>query len=86
MIWILDRHLVQKIRSLARREQRHPADVVADALRLYEERVTGSSCAFLTAIAGLGASGQSDVAERSEEILESELVPPYGWEPYGRSR
>ncbi|MCS7179601.1 MAG: hypothetical protein RML46_01595 [Anaerolineae bacterium] len=83
MIWILDRHLVQRIRALARRERRRPADIVADALHLYEEKVAISPGAFLTAIAGLGASGQGDIAERSEEILRSETVPPYGWEPHG---
>ncbi len=83
MIWILDRNLVQRIRSIARRERRRPADVVADALRFYEERVASSPTAFLIAIAGLGASGQSDIAERSEEILKSEASPPHGWELHG---
>lgn len=85
MIWILDRHLAQRIRTLARRERRRPADIVADALHLYEQAAVSPS-AFLTAIAGLGASGQSDIAERSEEILRSENVPPYGWEPHGSPR
>ncbi|MGB9775411.1 MAG: hypothetical protein ACPLYD_08210 [Anaerolineae bacterium] len=82
MIWILDRNLMQKIRSIARREGRRPADILADALRFYEER-TASPSPFLKAIAGLGASGQENVAEQSEEILAAEACPPYGWEPRG---
>ncbi len=81
MIWIWDRNLVRRIRSIARREQRRPADVIADALQVYEERTHPSPVAFLTAIAGLGTSGQGDIAERAEEILASEACPPYGWEP-----
>jgi hypothetical protein len=34
---------------------------------------------FLTAVAGLGNSGQSDVSERDEEILRNEIDPVYGW-------
>ncbi|MBC7225914.1 MAG: hypothetical protein H5T61_01595 [Thermoflexales bacterium] len=86
MIWILDRNLVQRIRSLARRERRRPADIVADALRLYEERTTPSSGAFLAAITGLGASGQGDIAEQSEEILKAETTSACGWEPHGSPR
>jgi len=85
MIWIWDRNLVQRIRSIARRERRRPADVITDALQVYEERTRPSPAAFLTAIAGLGTSGQGDVAERAEEILASETCPPYGWEPLSGS-
>ncbi|NEO83337.1 MAG: hypothetical protein F6J87_03605 [Spirulina sp. SIO3F2] len=37
------------------------------------ERPTSSG--FLAAIAGLGCSGQSDIAERDEEILQNEVDP-----------
>ncbi len=81
MIWILDRNLTQKIRSIARREGRRPADVLADALRFYEER-TASPSTFLKSIAGLGASGQENIAEESEQILAAETRPPSGWESH----
>ncbi|MCL6435162.1 MAG: hypothetical protein K6T90_13290 [Leptolyngbyaceae cyanobacterium HOT.MB2.61] len=34
---------------------------------------------FLVAVAGLGNSGQHDVSDRDEEILDSEIDPVYGW-------
>ncbi|NJL40765.1 MAG: DUF2281 domain-containing protein [Leptolyngbyaceae cyanobacterium SM1_4_3] len=34
---------------------------------------------FLLAIAGLGNSGQTDISERDEEILRSEVDSVYGW-------
>jgi hypothetical protein len=34
---------------------------------------------FLTAVAGLGKSGQQDTSERDEEILRDEIDPVYGW-------
>ena len=34
---------------------------------------------FLLSIAGLGASGEKDVSERDEEILENEVNPIRGW-------
>jgi hypothetical protein len=34
---------------------------------------------FLLSIAGLGHSGQQDIAERNEEILRSEVDPIHGW-------
>jgi prevent-host-death family protein len=34
---------------------------------------------FLLGIAGLGASGQADVSERAEEILEAEIDAQEGW-------
>lgn len=37
------------------------------------------SANFLGAVAGLGNSGQSDVSERDEEILRSEIDPVHGW-------
>lgn len=37
------------------------------------------SASFLTAVAGLGNSGQQDVSERDEEILRNEIDPVSGW-------
>jgi hypothetical protein len=34
---------------------------------------------FLLAVAGLGASSQTDISERDEEILHNEIDPIYGW-------
>jgi hypothetical protein len=38
-----------------------------------------SGSAFLLSIAGLGASGESDVSERDEEILRTEIDSVQGW-------
>ena len=37
------------------------------------------SANFLTAVAGLGNSGQQDISERDEEILHHEIDPVRGW-------
>lgn len=37
------------------------------------------SANFLTAVAGLGNSGQQDTSERDEEILRNEIDPVRGW-------
>lgn len=37
------------------------------------------SASFLTAVAGLGNSGQQDISERDEEILCNEIGPVRGW-------
>jgi len=72
-VQILDRGLVQQIERIAQREQRQYMEVIARALRQYEKnsQATGAS-SFLLSIAGLGSSGQGDVAERDEEILAAE--------------
>lgn len=38
-----------------------------------------NSASFLLAIAGSGNSGQQDVSERDEEILNNEIDPIDGW-------
>lgn len=38
-----------------------------------------NAASFLTAVAGLGESGQQEVSERDEEILGNEIDPVYGW-------
>ena len=46
----------------------------------YEERLEATDTSpFLLAIAGLGSSGQGDVAERDEEILAAEIDLRRGW-------
>ncbi len=79
-IQILDEKLVQQIERLAQQEQRQQVEVIARALHLYEERLEATdSSPFLLAIAGLGSSGQEDVAEHDEEILAAEIDPRRGW-------
>ena len=47
---------------------------------IYEERLEATDTSpFLLAIAGLGSSGQGDVAEHDEEILAAEIDPRRGW-------
>jgi hypothetical protein len=79
-IHIVDERLVQRIERIARRERREEADVIAQALELYEEKteaVGGRS--FLLAVAGLGSSKEGDISERDEEILSGEIDPVHGW-------
>lgn len=79
-IRITDEKLVQQIERIAQREGCPEDQVIARALRLYEQRAeaTGTS-SFLLAISGLGSSGQGDVAERDEEILATEIDAVRGW-------
>jgi|688.fasta_scaffold38788_4 hypothetical protein len=42
-----------------------------------ELQETNSS--FLLSIAGLGASGETDISERDEEILQTEITSIQGW-------
>lgn len=79
-IQILDEKLVQQIEHLAQQEQRQQVEVIARALYLYEERIKATDTSpFLLAIAGLGSSGQEDIAEHDEEILAAEIDPRRGW-------
>lgn len=79
-IQILDEKLIQQIERLAQQERRQQVEIIARALYLYEERLeTAESSPFLLAIAGLGSSGQGDVAEHDEEILAAEIDPRRGW-------
>lgn len=71
-IHITDQRLIRRIQQIARRERREPQDVIA-AVDAYDAQPQEAAVKpFLLAIAGLGASGQGDVAERDEEILASE--------------
>jgi len=81
IIQISDQRLVRQIKSIARRERRKPVEVIAEAVKAYEEKgqATPAATSFLLAITDLGASGQGDVAERDEEILATEIDPVSGW-------
>jgi hypothetical protein len=75
IIQISDQRLVRRIKSIALRERRKPVEVIAEALKVYEEKAQAVpvTMPFLLAIANLGASGQGDIAERDEEILATEI-------------
>lgn len=71
---ITDQRLIRRIQQIARRERREPQDVIAAAVDAYDAQLQeAAGKPFLLAIAGLGASGQGDVAEHDEEILASEI-------------
>lgn len=79
-IQIVDEQLVQQIERIAQRERRRELDVIAQAVRLYDQQThDAGTLPFLLAIAGLGSSSQGDVAERDEEILAAEIDPLRGW-------
>lgn len=77
---ISDKHLINRIRRMARRQQRSPEEVVAAALDVYDVKPKKTSGVdFLLAIAGQVASGENDVSMRDEEILAAEVDPIKGW-------
>lgn len=78
-IQITDPRLVRRLQYLARREQREPQEIIADAVAFYEAQPEPKS--FLLAIADLGASNQGNIAERDEEILAAEVQPLSGRGP-----
>lgn len=41
--------------------------------------LSDNATSFLSTVTGLGASGQEDVSERDEEILQNEIDPVSGW-------
>ncbi len=41
--------------------------------------INNHSASFLSAVAGLGNSGQQDISERDEEILRNEIDSIRGW-------
>ena len=86
-IQILDEQVVQQLERIAQRERREQIEIIAQALRLYEEKMQGNGTkSFVLAIANLGSSGQGDVSERDEEILTSEVEPLHGWARTGDVR
>ena len=44
-----------------------------------QQREQSNSASFLSAVTGLGNSGQEDVSEWDEEILRREVDPVHGW-------
>jgi hypothetical protein len=43
------------------------------------KELNNNAASFLSAVRGLGNSGQEDVSERDEEILRNEVDPIHGW-------
>ncbi len=79
-IQVVDKKLVHQIEEIARQVRRAPEQVIADAVRVYKEQLqTDDGTPFWSAIMGLGASGEADVAARDEEILLAEVDPIRGW-------
>lgn len=75
-IQITDNRLVRRIETLARRERRAPQEVIAAAVAAYESQAESQNAsAFLLAIAGLGTSGQSGVAEHDNGTNCSNELP-----------
>ncbi len=80
VIQLVNKDLIRQIEQIAAQEQRALEQIIAEALEMYlaqPRKVSGVS--FLLSIAGQGASNESDVSERDEEILAAEVDPIRGW-------
>jgi len=69
----LDEDLDRDLKALAERQGRPTARLVREALADYVDRQRAERPAL--SFVAAGRSGRSDVAERHEEILASELSP-----------
>jgi len=79
-IQVVNEKLVHRIEEIARQVRRTPEQVITEAMRVYEEQLQADDgTPFWSAIIGLGASGEADVAARDEEILLAEVDPIRGW-------
>jgi len=79
-IQVVNEKLVHRIEEVARQVRRTPEQVITEAMRVYEEQLQADDgTPFWSAIIGLGASGEADVAARDEEILLAEVDPIRGW-------
>jgi hypothetical protein len=80
VIQLVDENLVRQIEQLARQVQRTPEEVITEAVCMYEKRLQVEGITpFWSAIIGLGASGETDIAARDEEILLTETNTVRGW-------
>jgi antitoxin (DNA-binding transcriptional repressor) of toxin-antitoxin stability system len=73
--------LIARLVPIASPARPHVAGLHEEAIwTSYEERSEATDTApFLLTIAGLGSSGQGDVAEHDEDILAAEIDPRRGW-------
>ena len=80
---LADEALVLEARALAARRGTTFTGLVQEALAEYvtthKEEASGLS------IVGIGSSGASDIATRTDEILSSEISPTEGWSPDRRA-
>lgn len=82
MLQIHNESVIQRITRLAQRKRVTVEQIVAEAVEVYEEQEKAAATnEFWIAVAGIGDSGDPDLANRDEEILRSEIDPIYGWSP-----
>jgi antitoxin (DNA-binding transcriptional repressor) of toxin-antitoxin stability system len=75
-----DNTLIARLVPIASSTKPRVAGLHRGAIWTSEERLEATDTSpFLLAIAGLGNSGQGDVAEHDEEILAAEIDPHRGW-------
>jgi len=75
---LAEEHLILEARALAAQQGTTLTQVVHEALALY---IAANRKRGAPSIVGIGESGESDVSERSDEILRSEIDPIAGWSP-----
>jgi len=81
---IADKETMLELQSIARREKRSAASVIREALATfvhnYQARLSQRQNPLL-ALAALGQNrdGETDISERAEEILATEINPVSGW-------
>ena len=75
---LADEGLLLELKLQARREERSVSDLVRDALQEYlrTHRTSVKRLSFYS----MGTSGETDVAERAEEILAREIKRESGWD------
>ena len=75
---LADEGLLLELKLQARREERSVSDLVRNALQEYlrTHRTSAKRLSFYA----MGASGETDVAERAEEILAREIKRESGWD------
>ncbi|MEO1134331.1 MAG: hypothetical protein AAFX40_16715 [Cyanobacteria bacterium J06639_1] len=61
-----------------RTQRERRSERLLEELRQHPEKLNSAQVALLS-ITGLGASEETDVSVRDEEILESEIDPIHGW-------
>jgi predicted transcriptional regulator len=80
VIQLVNEDLIRQIEQLAKQVRRTPEEVITEAVHMYEEQLQiDDATPFWSAIIGLGASGEADIAARDEEILLAETDPIQGW-------
>ena len=75
---VADEELLLEIKRLAEEQHHRVSDVVHDALREYVSSRRGAKRGKIS-FAGAGRSGHTDISERAEDILESDVDRGGGW-------